>query len=115
MSSDHLSHAVSEIWSELLGLLSRLDQLGEHVAAAHLAAAIDALENRFDGAGRRLQDRTSDPVEAMALGLITHLGAAAVAAVRRQMTNASGQTLLVWAAIASRIDQIQARQTIELS
>jgi len=108
----HLS-AVTRLHGELLAQLAHLDQLGEHVAAAHLAAAIDALEERLDRPHtERVRDSKDDPVEAMARGLIARFGEQATDAARHQMHGAAGQVLLVWAAIASRIDQIQCRQSI---
>ncbi|WP_298692441.1 hypothetical protein [uncultured Sphingomonas sp.] len=105
--------AITRLHGELLGHLAQLDQLGEHVAAAHLAAAIDSLEERIDGPRvEMVRNSKGDPVEAMARGLIARFGEQAADAARRQMQGASGQVLLTWAAIASRIDQIHCRQTI---
>lgn len=106
------SSAITRVHADLLERLALLDRLGEHVAAAHLAAAIDALEERLDDQAPR-PSRTDDPVEAMARGLVARFDDRATEAARSQMKGASGQTLLVWAAILSRIDMMLVRQTAD--
>jgi hypothetical protein len=112
MSVDHLVSDVTLIHRALLDHLSALDRLGEHVAAAHLTAAIDAIEDRIDvSANDHRRDSAGDPVEAMACGLIEMLGPQAQLAARQQITASSGQQLIKWAAIASRVDQMLVRGT----
>jgi len=109
MSSELASSAVTRIHRDLLDHLSSLDQLGERAAAAHLAAAIDALEDRLDSTETGIAGhRRHDPVEAMARGLIARFDERAAEAARRQIQAASGQVLLLWAAVADRIDAILA-------
>jgi len=103
--------SVTQLHRQMLDQLVELDQLGEHVAAAHLTAAIDALEERLDARTTHPRDRRTDPVEAMAHGLIERFGKRAAEVSRLQMRGASGQTFLVWAAISSRIDQVQNDRT----
>ncbi len=101
------SAALNAIYRQLLDQLPRLDRLGEHVAAAHLAAAIDALEDRLELAERdRSQRPGPDPMDVMATKMFERLGERAAAVSRAQMSDATGQTLLVWASITSRLDQM---------
>jgi hypothetical protein len=101
------SAALNAIHRQLLDQLPRLDRLGEHIAAAHLAAAIDALEDRLELAERdRSQRLGPDPMDVMATKMFERLGDRAAAVSRAQMSDATGQTLLVWASITSRLDQM---------
>ena len=112
MSDGPATSAITRIHREMLDHLSELDRLGEHVAAAHLTAAIDALEERSEAAGMTpTRDRRNDPVEVMAYGLVEKFGDRATRVARRQLEGASGDTLLVWAAIVSRVDEIQMAQS----
>jgi hypothetical protein len=89
-------------YDNLIRALAELEKIGEFVAAAHVAAAIEAIDPQ-----KRAQSATTDP----APDIISHFaekmreafGDAAEAVARRQLIPSGGATLLAWAAITNRL------------
>ena len=101
------SAIVQIVYQSLVEALALLDDAGEKLAAAHVVAAVDTLEAQIDESQRIGHAKEPGPlIDRMAVGMVDHLGARAVEVARTQMAAAKGQTMVVWALIAGRIDRL---------
>lgn len=81
--------------------LAELERVGEFTAAAHLVAALDALECSSEA--RR--DATADgAVTVLARRMRDSFGEGAEAVARRQLGAATGNSLTAWAAIVNELE-----------
>lgn len=97
------------IRQQMFRLLGQLDQCGEHIAAAHLVAALDALDDRLDTPAADRADASPErPVDHFARVLIEHYGDRAEAVAREQLACSSGDAMLTWAAIVARMEALKA-------
>lgn len=92
--------ARGRLHNQFIAALSELDRLGEHVAAAYVAAAIDALVDRHIAG-----ERQGGIVGEFAARMAARLGPRAAEVARAQLTLAEGETLLVWTAIVNQIER----------
>lgn len=97
------------IRQQMMRLLGQLDQCGEHVAAAHLVAALDALDDRLETpAEDRATAAPERPIDQFSRVLIEHFGDRAEAVAREQLACSSGDAMLTWVAIIGRMEALQA-------
>lgn len=95
---------LSAVHEQLVDALARLENAGHHTAAAHLVAAIEALESdigiSFDddvaGIGRH-------SVAILARRMTEDFGERAEEVARGQLSDATGQARLAWTAIVKRL------------
>lgn len=97
--------ALAALHKQFLTQLSELERIGEHVAAAYLAAAADVLERRLAQAGLVVGDRQDGIVADFAQRLSTRLGTRALDVARAQLTCAEGSTLAVWSTIVTKLER----------
>lgn len=100
--------ALAGLHSQLVDQLATLDRIGEHVAAAYLAAAIDVLDDRLAGDGRAVPDRQGGIVDDFSQRLAARLGPRAIEVARAQLASAEGRTLVVWSAIVNQLERADA-------
>lgn len=96
--------SLARLHRQFLDNLNELDRLGEHVTAAYLTAAVDALEARLTAAGRTIDPRHDGMVALTARGLAARLGDRAVEVARAQLVDAEGEALVVWTAIVNQLE-----------
>lgn len=96
---------LAAVQRQFLHNLSFLDQIGEHVAAAYLAAAVDLLDERLALAGRTVGDRRGGILDEFAQRLAERLGPRAVDVARTQLSHAEGNTLVVWTTIVNQLER----------
>ncbi|WBO21110.1 hypothetical protein [Sphingomonas abietis] len=98
------------IKQQMLGILGRLDHYGEHIAAAHLVAALDALDDRLEARlGEQRPASTEDrPLDHFARAMIDRFGDRAEAVARAQLVAASGDAMLAWATIIGHLEALVA-------
>jgi hypothetical protein len=89
-------------YDNLIRALAELEKIGEFVAAAHVAAAIEAIDPTQRGASAPA-DPASDVISHFAEKMREAFGDAAEAVARRQLIPSGGATLLAWAAITNRL------------
>ena len=94
------AEARGRLHNQFLTALSELDRLGEHVAAAYLAAAIDVLGDRHITG-----ERPGGIVGEFAARMTMRLGPRAAEVARAQLTRAEGETLMVWTAIVNQLER----------
>lgn len=96
---------LSDIYGALAEALPQLERLGEVVAAAHLAAALDAVEASLGKAAleERAEQGGYSVISYLAGRMREKFGDRAEGVARRQLTGAIGPTLIVWAAIVNEI------------
>lgn len=97
--------ALSGLYRRYTADLRRLDDAGEPVIAAYLAAAIDALETRLRAAGRPVGDRRAATIADIAQGLEDRLGDRALIVAREQLESASDGALATWSAIVDLLER----------
>ncbi len=85
----------------MLDVLTRLDQSGHPLAAAHLASAIDALDEDVAASARSPQT----PARRYADALRLELGDRAEDVVRQQIKLAQGDILRVWSKILAHLQE----------
>ena len=103
--------AIASVHEQLHRALTQLDRAGEHVAAAHLLAAIDSLEDRLKKAHAGPVDSTSErPLEVITKALISRYGDHAETVARDQLASARGDAMLTWAHIVRHIEEEHDRQ-----
>lgn len=88
---------------QLTQQLATLDRVGEHIAAAHLLAAIDAIEDRLDTSGGDRAPGQGSRIELLTRNIVDRFGDRALDVSREQLGRASGTTHVVWAAITNRL------------
>jgi hypothetical protein len=103
----HIS-ALSGVHETLTSALAELEKLGEFTAAAHLSAALDVIEDGIDA--QKVEDgfdgnapHSSSAIAIIARQMREVFGEGAEAVARRQLTAASGPSLMAWAAIVNGI------------
>lgn len=97
---------LSSVHARLVEALADLDHTGRHAAAAHLVAVIELVEDDIGIAPAKTRDPRSDSVVAvLASQMSERFGDRAKGVARRQLADATGSSLLAWAAIINRIPQ----------
>jgi hypothetical protein len=97
---------LSSVHRQLLDALACLDRTGLHVAAAHLATAIELVEDDLGlEPGQRRAGNADNPVAVVARAMVDVFGDRAQSVARRQLAEASGSAVLAWAAILTMVCQ----------
>jgi hypothetical protein len=100
--------ALSGVHETLTSALAELEKLGEFTAAAHIAAALDVIEDGIeaqhaeDGVGGNAP-HSSSAIAVIARQMREVFGDSAEAVARRQLSAATGSSLMAWAAIINGI------------
>lgn len=95
---------LARLRDRLTALLGELERLGRAVAAAHVVAAIDAIEAELEGRHVPVFAHDSDAgVAEMARAMAAGFGTRAEAVARRQLDAAEGLARVAWAAIVQAL------------
>jgi hypothetical protein len=91
-------------YDQLIRAFAELEKNGKFVAAAHVAAAIEAIDPHKHGQPTTAGPApVSDAISCLAEKMHEAFGEAAEAVARRQLISSCGATLSAWAAITNRL------------